>query len=44
VARFIESHDLTRFLDPTEEPGAPPLRRARNQFHSLDQNGALASW
>jgi len=44
VARFIESHDLTRFLDPTEEPGEPPLRRARNQFHSLDQNGARASW
>jgi len=34
VASFIESHDLTRFLDPTEEPGDPPLRRARNQFHS----------
>jgi hypothetical protein len=44
VARFIESHDLTRFLDPTEEPGEPPLRRARNQFHSLDQAALSASW
>jgi len=44
VARFIESHDLTRFLDPTEEPGEPPRRRARNQFHSLDPNGASVSW
>ena len=44
VAKFIESHDLTRFLDPTEEPGDPPLRRARNQFHSLDENSAIAPW
>jgi len=38
VARFIEAHDLTRHIDPTEEPGEPP-RRPRNQFFAPQFTG-----
>lgn len=40
VARFIEAHDLTRKVNPTEEPGEPP-RRPRNQFVATE---IFAGW